>query len=187
VLQAIGSDPRIGPAYFNAGSPPGGPCFPRDNRAMSAAMSKAGLRAYVADAVAEFEQYQIMYIARRAVRFADIETTIGILGIAYKPNVDLSVGSQSMLLARAISIMRPDLHLMAYDPCVAPTEEYVEYAATLEELVEKSDTLVLMTCWPDFVRLEKMDLTGKYVFDLWGFLDREKLHGCEYVRFGEGK
>ena len=187
VTRAIGTDPRIGRACSDPGTPPGGPCFPRDNKALVAAMRERGLTAHVASAVVEFEQYQIEHLAVLAAGFADAGECVGLLGVAYKPGVNLAVGSQSMLLARAIFTRRPDLRILAYDPGVVPTEEYVEYAATLEELVAAADVLVLMTCWPDFKQVEKMDLTGKRILDVWGFLDRAKLHGCEYVRFGEGR
>jgi len=187
VLRAIGSDPRIGQAYFRPGPPPGGPCFPRDNLAMLAAMERRGLTDHISSAVIAFEQYQIEHLAMLATRFADTNASIGLLGVAYKPGVNLSVGSTSMLLARAMFSRRPDLHILAYDPGAMPTEEYVEYAATLEELVEASDVLVLMTGWEEFKQIEGMPLAGKTILDVWGFLDESKLHGCEYIRFGEGK
>ena len=187
VLRAIGSDPRIGQAYFRPGPPPGGPCFPRDNLAMLAAMEKRGLTDHVSSAVIAFEQYQIEHLAMLATRFAEANGSIGLLGVAYKPGVNLSVGSMSMLLARAMLSRRPDLRILAYDPGAMPTEEYVEYAATLEELVDASDVLVLMTGWEEFEQVERMPLAGKTVLDVWGFLDESKLHGCEYIRFGEGK
>ena len=41
VLSAIGSDSRIGKKYLNKGLGFGGPCFPRDNRAIQQVINRA--------------------------------------------------------------------------------------------------------------------------------------------------
>src|SRR5690242_79309 len=50
ILDAIGSDSRIGRKYFRAGLSYGGPCFPRDNRLVSYAARQVGLTALLAEA-----------------------------------------------------------------------------------------------------------------------------------------
>jgi UDPglucose 6-dehydrogenase len=45
ILDAIGSDSRIGRKYLKAGLSYGGPCFPRDNRLVSYAAKEVGLSA----------------------------------------------------------------------------------------------------------------------------------------------
>src|SRR5438105_6485617 len=50
ILEAIGSDSRIGPKYLRAGLSYGGPCFPRDNRLLACAARQVGLEAPLAEA-----------------------------------------------------------------------------------------------------------------------------------------
>src|SRR5207302_11479889 len=50
ILEAIGSDSRIGQKYLRAGLSYGGPCFPRDNRLLAYAARQAGLEAPLAEA-----------------------------------------------------------------------------------------------------------------------------------------
>ena len=50
ILDAIGSDSRIGHKYLRAGLSYGGPCFPRDNRLVSYAARQVGLSAPLAEA-----------------------------------------------------------------------------------------------------------------------------------------
>ena len=50
ILDAIGSDSRIGRKYLRAGLSFGGPCFPRDNRLLAYAARQAGLEAPLAEA-----------------------------------------------------------------------------------------------------------------------------------------
>src|SRR5208283_3732204 len=50
VLDAIGSDSRIGKKYLRAGLSYGGPCFPRDNRLVAYIARQVGLAAPLAEA-----------------------------------------------------------------------------------------------------------------------------------------
>ena len=50
ILDAIGTDTRIGKKYLRAGLSFGGPCFPRDNRLLSYAAKQAGVYAPLAEA-----------------------------------------------------------------------------------------------------------------------------------------
>jgi len=186
VLHAIGADPRIGPAYFAVGPPPGCPCFPRDDRAMAAALRERGLHAHVAEGVRKFWQYQITEIGRILCGQVPQGGAVGILGLTYKPGVTMLAGSPGLDLAKWICGWRPDLRILAYDPAI-PTGDSIECAPALARLVEDSDALALMTCWPEFKALEGMDMAGKFLLDMWGFLDEKGLKDCRYVRFGEGK
>ena len=49
ILEAIGSDSRIGQKYLRAGLSYGGPCFPRDNRLLAYTARQAGLEAPLAE------------------------------------------------------------------------------------------------------------------------------------------
>src|SRR5436305_6499754 len=50
ILEAIGTDTRIGQKYLRAGLSFGGPCFPRDNRLLAYAARQTGLEAPLAEA-----------------------------------------------------------------------------------------------------------------------------------------
>jgi UDPglucose 6-dehydrogenase len=45
IMDAVGSDPRIGRAYLQPGWPYGGPCLPRDNRMFQYVAAKCGAQA----------------------------------------------------------------------------------------------------------------------------------------------
>ena len=51
VCAAVGADPHIGRGFLIPGLPYGGPCFPRDNPALSAAAALAGVPAPLPEAV----------------------------------------------------------------------------------------------------------------------------------------
>src|SRR5207302_3898168 len=50
ILDAIGTDTRIGKKYLRAGLSFGGPCFPRDNRLLAYTARQSGLQAPLAEA-----------------------------------------------------------------------------------------------------------------------------------------
>ena len=50
ILDALGSDSRIGKKYLRAGLSYGGPCFPRDNRLLAYTARQVGLEAPLAEA-----------------------------------------------------------------------------------------------------------------------------------------
>ena len=56
ILEAIGSDSRIGSKYLRAGLSFGGPCFPRDNRLLAYSARQVGLGAPLAEATDQVNQ-----------------------------------------------------------------------------------------------------------------------------------
>src|SRR3954453_23009675 len=56
ILEAIGSDSRIGQKYLKAGLSFGGPCFPRDNRLLAYTAKQSGVEAPLAEATDKVNQ-----------------------------------------------------------------------------------------------------------------------------------
>lgn len=63
IMECVGSDPRIGPAYLTPGWPYGGPCLPRDNRMFAYVAAKAGVHAALSVA-ADFINTEIDVLTR---------------------------------------------------------------------------------------------------------------------------
>ena len=57
VLNAIGADSRIGQKYFHPGLSFGGPCFPRDTRALKQLMDQHNIPSNILQATTEYNQY----------------------------------------------------------------------------------------------------------------------------------
>jgi nucleotide sugar dehydrogenase len=56
VLKAIGADTRIGRKYFNPGLSFGGPCFPRDTKALKQLMDQHGVPSQILQSTTEYNQ-----------------------------------------------------------------------------------------------------------------------------------
>jgi nucleotide sugar dehydrogenase len=61
VLDAIGSDSRIGTKYFRPGTSFGGPCFPRDTKALKQLMDQNGIQSNILKATTEYNEEHIRF------------------------------------------------------------------------------------------------------------------------------
>jgi UDPglucose 6-dehydrogenase len=170
ILDAIGSDSRIGKKYLRAGLSYGGPCFPRDNRLVSYAAKQVGLSAALADAtdaVNEFAKQQLAQQAHDCVKPGD---TVAILGMAYRPGsyiVEESAGLHvaKFLKSRGCRVM---VHDCAGNPQNSPSLLEFDLLTDLAKLRnEKHVKAVLICCpWPEYSKIELPK--GAKVFDPWG-------------------
>ena len=173
VLGAIGADSRVGHRYFAPGTWPGGPCFPRDTRALAAAGRRAGMHTRVIEEVSRAANRELQRLANLCERLMVDYPRVGILGLAYKPGMSVCGESQGQMLFDAL------IHkggIDAHDPIMCKKH--------LATFVADHDLLVLMTCWKEYKRLEALDLAGKCIVDMWGFLDG--IDCDRYIRFGKG-
>jgi nucleotide sugar dehydrogenase len=65
VLDAIGSDSRIGTKYFRPGYSFGGPCFPRDTRALKQLMDQHGVLSSLLAATTDYNEEHIQFQTRQ--------------------------------------------------------------------------------------------------------------------------
>lgn len=98
VLKAIGQDSRIGNKYFRWGFGFGGPCFPRDNRALCLYGRQQGVENKIGEATDETNKehrgFMVDYLIRHK---GDREFVIS--DLAYKPGTFILEESQSLQVA----------------------------------------------------------------------------------------
>ena len=61
ILEAIGSDSRIGGKFLKWGYGYGGPCFPRDNRALNTFAEENGIDAQISRATDKMNDLHLTY------------------------------------------------------------------------------------------------------------------------------
>ena len=89
----------MGPSYMKAGMGDGGSCHPRDNIALRYMAQELGLTYDLFDAIMYSREQQARNIARRLVELSDEHNLpIVIMGKSYKPGVDYTDGSYSVLI-----------------------------------------------------------------------------------------
>jgi UDPglucose 6-dehydrogenase len=153
VLQGVGSDTRVGPKYLKAATGYGGPCFPRDNKALASLGRRLGVRCDLAEATDTINDLQVDRLVRAVEAHAASDAKIAVLGLAYKPETCVVDASQGLELAARLSARG---HIVTvYDPramhwAEAMLGDRVIYASTIEQALEKASVAVIATPWPQF-------------------------------------
>ena len=81
VATAIGNDSRIGNKYFTPGYSYGGPCFPRDTKALSKILRQVGVEPLIPDAVTQQNESHVIFQAEMLLK-QNIDHTFE--GMSYK-------------------------------------------------------------------------------------------------------
>ena len=99
VLNSIGSDSRIGNKYLGWGYGFGGPCFPRDNRALGILCSENGIEPKIPDASDEYNALHSIYHTEHILKEEVKENKIIMDGVSYKKGSVIIEESQQLKVA----------------------------------------------------------------------------------------
>jgi nucleotide sugar dehydrogenase len=100
VLQAVGTDSRIGNKYIKPGFGFGGPCFPRDNRALAKCGEEVGIDAIISKATDEMNKKHLEYQIEDFVKkHPNKNQVIEIEYVTYKKDSVLLEESQQLKFA----------------------------------------------------------------------------------------
>lgn len=103
ILSAIGSDGRIGGKYLRYGFGFGGPCFPRDNRALAKCAEDIGVEAVISKATDEMNAKHLDYQIQEFVKNnPDRNKIVELEHITYKKESVLTEESQQLKFALAL-------------------------------------------------------------------------------------
>lgn len=194
VTSALGLDKRIGRAYLKGATGYGGPCFPRDNLALSFLARKVGAPATLAEATDKSNRAQISHLVSLLKAKSPRGGSVGILGLTYKPDTDVVEEAQGLLLARALS--EEGMAVIVYDPAgmenarkILPGS--VKYAGSMEECVRKSASIVITTPWKEFRSISpeafRHSKVRRLLVDCWRILDVSKYGRItNYIALGIG-
>lgn len=96
VLDSIGSDSRIGNKYFRPGYSFGGPCFPRDTRALKMFVEQSGINANLLKTTTEYNQEHTLFQAEQLLK--QQKHTYLIENICYKEDSKVAIIEESAKL-----------------------------------------------------------------------------------------
>lgn len=114
VCGALGLDKRIGKKYLKGALGFGGPCFPRDNRALSFFADSVGVDASVSKATDEVNARVVNSVIDNVRPYIHEGATVAVLGLSYKPHSPVIEESQGVQIADALT--RLSVRVVAYDP-----------------------------------------------------------------------
>lgn len=183
VTSALGLDSRIGRRYLTGGVAYGGPCFPRDNIALTRVAERAGADSRLPSAVDNVNNHQTARLLRLIEQTATPGDTIAVLGLAYKPDSDIFEPSQGTSLARAL--IERGYQVVACDPAMehasADLVSTVNLGRHLRDCLDRADIAIVTTPWPAFVDDVRPYIEApklRAVIDPWRVLDGDRLNGA---------
>lgn len=194
VTRALGSDSRIGAKYLKGALGYGGPCFPRDNRALSSFAEALGLDAPVASATDRANRAVAGRIAATLQARTRGRGPVAVLGLAYKPDSHVVEASQAMDIVR--HLVAAGMTVVAYDPLAnemarAELGDAAVVVPTAEACLDAASAVVVTTPDRAFASLPaelfaRDEASPMLVVDLWRVLAEslEARPGIEYVPYG---
>jgi UDPglucose 6-dehydrogenase len=197
VTRGIGLDSRIGSRFLNAGMGWGGSCFGKDLRSLTHTASEYGYRPRLLEATQEVNGNQRQLILQKLQEklFVLKGRTIGLLGLAFKPDTDDLRDAPSLELAARL--LRMGARVRAYDPVAMDAcrkqhpELRIQYCDSVERVADGADALVLATEWDEFRNLDLTELASwmaqAILVDGRNFFDAAKARnsGFDYAGIGQ--
>jgi UDPglucose 6-dehydrogenase len=196
IARGIGLDSRIGSRFLQAGIGWGGSCFGKDTAALVSTGQEYGLAMPIVQAAREVNYRQRERMVEKLQRELKIlkGRTIGLLGLAFKPNTDDLRDSPALDMARRL--LERGAKVRVHDPVALEQARQqnpdlaVEYCESVMDLAEDADAVVLVTDWAvyrdldweNIARLMKKPL----VVDGRNFLDRQRLTRAGFLHVGFG-
>ena len=195
VSRGIGLDNRIGKKFLNAGPGYGGSCFPKDTLALTKTANDHGSPVRIVDTVVEVNAARKKAMATKIIDAmgGDVSgKTIGVLGLAFKPNTDDMRDAPSLDIIPAL--IAAGATVRAYDPEAMEEASHliegIEYTDNPYATLKDADAMVIITEWDQFRALDmsrvKGCLKGNVVVDLRNIYDPDYMakQGFDYTSVG---
>ena len=198
VAKGIGLDKRIGSKFLHPGPGYGGSCFPKDTLALVQTAKGYDSNLSLVETVVQYNKQRKSDMADKIIEAFNNNCQnkkISILGLSFKPETDDMRDSPSLDI---IPILKEKGFVISvFDP-VAMDEakkllKNIEFSNNIEECLQESDGLVILTEWNEFrglsaTRLKKV-MKGNILIDLRNSLnpDSFKKSGFNLIQLGRPK
>ncbi|PIS38562.1 MAG: UDP-glucose 6-dehydrogenase [Nitrospirae bacterium CG08_land_8_20_14_0_20_52_24] len=196
VAKGMGLDGRIGSKFLHPGPGFGGSCFPKDTEALVQLAERNSMDLKIVRSAIEVneEQKQRM-VARIESAVGELKgKTIGILGLAFKPNTDDMRDAPSLVIIEGLQ--KKGAGVKVFDPesmeGAKKMLKNVEYCENAYDAAQGSDALIFITEWNQFRMLDmekiKALLRSPVVVDLRNIYDPQYMRklGFIYSCIGRG-
>ena len=198
VMAGIGLDSRIGSRFLNPGVGWGGSCFSKDIHALLHTAREYGYESKLLQASLDVNAAQRHMVIQKLQEklFILKGRTIGLLGLAFKPDTDDLRDAPSLYIAERL--LQMGARVKCYDPIAmeACRRQYPEvrlrYCQSMHELATEADALVVVTEWQEFRSIDLASIArvmakpvlvdGRNLFDP----DAALAAGFDYIGVGRG-
>ena len=197
VVRGFGLDSRIGPKFLNAGVGWGGSCFGKDVSALIDIAKEYSYEPALLHSILDVNKRQRHVPVQKLQEALKIikGKTIGLLGLAFKPNTDDLRDAPALEIASQLIEM--GARVKAYDPIAndACRRQYpdlkIEYSASAIALADDCDAVVIVTEWEEFRYLDLNQIgevmNQKVLVDGRNVLDPESVEAAGFKYRGIGR
>ena len=198
VAKGIGLDKRIGSKFLHPGPGYGGSCFPKDTLALVQTAKEYDSNLSIVETVVQYNKQRKSDMADKIIEAFNNNCQnkkISILGLSFKPETDDMRDSPSLDIIPILKEKGFDISV--FDP-VAMDEakkilKNIEFSNNIEECLQDSDGLVILTEWNEFrglsaTRLKKV-MKGNILIDLRNSLNPDSFQKSEFnlIQLGRPK
>jgi len=197
VAAGMGYDARIGRHFLDAGLGWGGSCFPKDVQALAHMAKKKGLEPRILDTVMDvnYERRKTAVSQTQKMVGGSLKgKTVGVLGLAFKPNTDDMRDAPSIDIVKELA--EAGAKVRGYDPVAMDVARSIlsdiEFFDDPYKLAEGCDALMVVTEWNEFKQLDlekiKSLLKSPVIYDGRNIYDPAlmKEMGFNYRSIGRG-
>ncbi len=172
--------------FFKGAVPYGGPCWPRDNIALSSLINQINLNDNIPTTIDNFNNHHSKYLQKFLInKLKNKKLKIGILGLAYKIGTPLITKSFSINLIK--SILPHSKIIIGYDPLVSRNIEKkinskkFNITNNIKEL-KKCDVIIITQ---PFLNIDYKIFSKKIIVDLWRVIkNKDIVKSKNYINFG---
>jgi UDPglucose 6-dehydrogenase len=166
VTLAIGMDSRIGSKYMKAAAPYGGPCFPRDTRAMSFLFDSADISGSLSSTTENLNKNHVLFITQKIISLIPSGAKVGILGISYKSGSSVTEESTGVLIANELIVK--SVKVITWDDENAEVPGYPDIKRELSEILNEADFFVITRPLDGIASIvQALGERGKEFIDIW--------------------
>ena len=195
VARGIGMDNRIGAKFLHAGPGYGGSCFPKDTLALVKTGQDADAPLRIVETVVLVNDQRKRAMSKKVLAACGGSVrgkTVGLLGLAFKPNTDDMREAPSLALALALADAGAKLRV--YDPeAMGHAQSLLPDAVFCRDAYDcatGTEALVIVTEWDmfralDFRRLGEV-MAAKTLVDLRNVYSAEDVRRRGFAYFGVG-
>ena len=198
VAKGIGLDKRIGSKFLHPGPGYGGSCFPKDTIALVQTAKEYDSNLSIVETVVQYNKQRKSDMADKIIEAFNNNCQnkkISILGLSFKPETDDMRDSPSLDIIPILKEKGFDISV--FDP-VAMDEaknllKNIEFSNNIDECLQDSDGLVILTEWNEFrglsaTRLKKA-MKGNILIDLRNSLNPDSFQksGFNLIQLGRPK
>jgi UDPglucose 6-dehydrogenase len=181
---------RLGQRFFKGAVPYGGPCWPRDNRALAVFMDAVGVPSLLPRTIDLINAEHGQYLLRKVLSETQVGEAVGLLGLSYKPGTPVIERSFGVDLAGWLAA--EGRRVIGWDPMAMEEARKVlggsiDYAPSAEACLSQSNVAIVINPMKEFATVDWTAAAKTRVLDPWRCLDPATVQKIgAYVALGQG-